>query len=94
MGFWNGEEISQTFQRHNMTVDRQSIWSNVKEIQNRNNFFSACQIISDRFQNRLKIFHEGKLAMFLGSAVKRVCSLVTLTNTEVEFWLQASSTDQ
>ena len=74
--------------------DRQSIWSNVKEIQNRNNFFSACQIISDRFQNRLKIFHEGKLAMFLGSAVKRVCSLVTLTNTEVEFWLQASSTDQ
>ena len=74
--------------------DRQSIWSNFKEIQNRNNFFSACQIISDGFQNRLKIFHEGKLEMFLGSAVKRVCSLVTLTNTEVEFWLQASSTDQ
>ena len=46
------------------------------------------------FQIRLEIFYEGKLEMFLGSAVKKVCSLVTLTNTEVEFWLQASSTDQ
>ena len=74
--------------------DRQPISSNFKEIQNRNNFFSASQIISDMFQIRLEIFYEGKLEMFLGSAVKKVCSLVTLTNTEVEFWLQASSTDQ
>ena len=72
--------------------DRQSIWSNFKEIESPTDLYSLPGIFI-KFKWQVRIC-RGDYGVFL-RALKNICSHVTLTNNKlVEFWLRPSTAEQ